>query len=191
MLEISNIDYGPLSGLIGSWYGDKGVDMAPEEDGLDENLYYENITFTPVAEVENAERQTLVGLHYLQVVQRKSNHKVFHHETGYWLWDKATDTVMQSLVIPRAVGLLACGTYSQTDDGATILDVATDLNALQPNIMQSSFMLKNAKTTAFSHRIRIKASHMRYTETTRVDIYGEQFEHTDENSLLLKPANSA
>lgn len=26
------VNYGPLTGLIGSWQGDKGIDLAPEPD---------------------------------------------------------------------------------------------------------------------------------------------------------------
>ena len=40
------VDYGPLSKLIGVWKGDKGMDIAPEPDGTEENPYYETITFT-------------------------------------------------------------------------------------------------------------------------------------------------
>ena len=60
----SNV-FGPLTNLIGTWQGNKGVDMAPEKDGLDENGYYETIEFVPVDdEIENAEEQELVAVHH-------------------------------------------------------------------------------------------------------------------------------
>jgi len=30
-----DIDYGPLAGLIGTWTGSKGLDIAPEPDGTE------------------------------------------------------------------------------------------------------------------------------------------------------------
>ena len=71
---MSNFDYGPLAKLIGTWKGDKGLDIAPEPDGSDENNpYYETITFEAVGDIDNAETQNLTILHYTQVVQRKEN----------------------------------------------------------------------------------------------------------------------
>jgi hypothetical protein len=41
--ESGEIDYGPLTGLIGSWKGDEGMDVAPEPDGKEESPYYETL----------------------------------------------------------------------------------------------------------------------------------------------------
>jgi hypothetical protein len=38
---IEGINYGPLTALVGTWEGDKGVDRAPEPDG-DEMRYSES-----------------------------------------------------------------------------------------------------------------------------------------------------
>ena len=37
------IDYGPLAGLIGSWRGEKGMDVSPEPDGEERSPFYETI----------------------------------------------------------------------------------------------------------------------------------------------------
>ena len=42
---IDGIDYGPLAALVGTWKGDKGVDVAPEPDGDERNPFYETIVF--------------------------------------------------------------------------------------------------------------------------------------------------
>ena len=97
------IDYGPLRGLIGAWAGDKGLDVAPEPDGTEESPYFETLVFEGIGEVTNAESQTLAALRYHQEVRRKSNGEVFHDQVGYWMWDARERTVMQSIVIPRAV----------------------------------------------------------------------------------------
>ena len=65
------INYGPLTGLIGTWQGDKGLDVAPEPDGTEENPYYETITYQGIGDVCNAEEQRLVVIHYRQIVRRK------------------------------------------------------------------------------------------------------------------------
>ena len=44
------VDYGPLAGLIGTWKGDKGLDVSPEPDGKEENPFYETIVFEPTKE---------------------------------------------------------------------------------------------------------------------------------------------
>lgn len=49
-----DIDYGPLAGLIGTWTGSRGLDVAPEPDGIQINPYYESATFDPAGEADNA-----------------------------------------------------------------------------------------------------------------------------------------
>ena len=67
------VDYGPLTGLIGTWKGDKGMDISPEPGGTEENPYFETIAFEAAGDVKNAEEQTLAIVRYHQVVTRKSN----------------------------------------------------------------------------------------------------------------------
>lgn len=186
MNDSNDIDYGPLKELIGTWQGDKGIDIAPEPDGTENNPYYESITFTAVGDVTNAESQVLAALHYRQTVQRKSNDEVFHDETGYWMWDAEAGIIMHSLTIPRAVSVLAGGTHSGKveDDGSIVLQVSAALNDKDWQIIQSPFMQVTARTTEFRHRITLKNATLSYSETTIVEIYGKLFEHTDENELV-------
>ena len=184
-MEAAEIDYGPLNALIGKWEGDKGIDIAPEPDGEENNPYYETIIFTPVADVTNAESQVLVALHYRQIVRRKSNDKIFHDETGYWMWDAAEATVMHSLTIPRGVCLLAGGQYSPVDNESSeiSLQVSAGVDDEKWGIVQSPFMTKNAETTRYSQSISVKNDTLNYSQTMIVDIYGKVFEHTDKNEL--------
>ena len=181
-----DIDFGPLKELIGVWKGGEGTDVAPEPDGSETNPYFETITFSAVEdEVDNAESQNLVAVHYHQIVSRKSNGVVFHDETGYWMWEAATKTVMHSLVIPRAVGVLAGGAYNgETDDeNRVVLEVAAKLGDPDWGIVQSPFMRDNARTTEFRHHVVVGNGRLSYAETTIVEIYGKTFEHTDQNEL--------
>ena len=185
MSDITEVNYGPLTELIGVWNGDKGMDIAPEPDGTEENPYYETITYTASGNVTNAGSQILSIVHYRQIVTRRSNDEVFHDETGYWLWDPKERVIMHSLVIPRAVCLLAGAYYEEARDanGSLIIEVVAGIENKDWGIVQSPFMQKNARTTDFHQKIIVGNGKMSYTETTMLDIYGRVFEHTDQNEL--------
>lgn len=184
--DIADVDFGPLAGLVGVWKGDKGIDIAPEPDGAETSPYYETITFTAGGDVDNAESQNLVFVHYRQIVQRKSNDEIFHDETGYWIWDARNQLVMHSLTIPRGVSIIAGGNHSGTTnaDGSIIFDVMAAEEDPDWQILQSPFMRDNARTTKFHHVINVNADGLSYFETTTVNIYGKIFEHTDQNILI-------
>ncbi len=188
MTDTTDIDYGPLKELIGVWKGDKGLDVAPEPDGAENNPFYETITYTAIGDVTNAGTQVLSVVHYRQIVQRKSNNEVFHDETGYWMWDPKTETVMQSLVIPRAVCVLAGGKYTGIKNTAdsVIVEVTANIDDKDWKIIQSPFMQENARTTEFRHEITVGKGQLSYSETTLIEIYGKVFEHTDNNELILQ-----
>lgn len=180
---IDGIDYGPLAALIGTWEGEKGVDIAPEPDGEERNLYYEKILYEAIGDVTNAESQVLAVLRYHQVVRRKSNSKVFHNETGYWSYDASSGVIMHSLTIPRGVALLAGGGAETASDGSIEIKVAASVDSDEWGIVQSPFMQQNARTTAFNHRVTVNGDEMSYDETTVLEIYGKTFDHTDRNRL--------
>lgn len=179
---IGGLDYGPLAGLIGSWRGDRGVDVAPEPDGPEESPYYETLEFVPCGDAENAASQVLAVVRYQQIVSRKSNDEVFHDQAGYWMWDRSTGLVMQSLTIPRAVCVLAGGTVVERD-GWTTLSVQAALDDPDWGVIQSPFMRENARTVRFGHELTFSGDRLSYSETTVLDIYGRRFDHTDHNEL--------
>ena len=183
-----NINYGPLTELIGVWKGNKGLDIAPEPDGAEQTPYHETITFSPIGNVNNAESQLLAVLHYRQIVQRLSNDEIFHDETGYWMWDAKAGIIMHSLTIPRAVAVLAGGGHEgkAQNDGRWLLEVSAACDDENWQIVQSPFMRDQAKTTAFRQRILVGGGKLSYEETTMLEIYGRVFEHTDCNELLLQ-----
>jgi hypothetical protein len=176
---IDGISYGPLAALAGVWKGDKGMDVSPEPDGQEESPYFETITFEAIGDVNNAERQTLAALRYHQVVSRKRDEKVFHNESGYWMWDAEQGLVMQALTIPRGVCLIAGGQADQSK-----LEVGAAIDDPDWGIVQPPFMRDNAKTLEFSHRISVTGDTLVYDQTTVLEIYGKRFDHTDENTLV-------
>ena len=177
------VDYGPLKGLIGTFKGDKGLDIAPDPDGKEENEFYETMVFSEAGSATNAEEQELAVLHYHQIVYRKSDDAVIHNQTGYWMWDKQNNEVIQSIAIPRAVCLLAAGDAVVESDGTITINVKTKDNSDSWGIIQSPFMHKKAKTTSFKQTMTVKGNEIHYHETTMVDIYGNSFEHTDTNTI--------
>ncbi len=182
------IDYGPLSGLIGVWKGDKGLDVAPTTEGESKIPYHETINFSAIGTVTNAGKQTLSVLHYRQIVQRKEDNEIFHDETGYWMWDPDTKFVMHSLQIPRGVCVLAGGHYSGENDTKeqVVIDVSATIEGPDWKIIQAPFMMDNARTTEFRQVLKIGAGELYFSETTMLEIYGKTFTHTDENTLILE-----
>ena len=180
-----DVEYGPLAGLIGTWEGDKGMDVSPEPEGDERSAYYETIVFEACGTVDNHEEdQVLAFLRYNQAVYRKTNNKMFHNESGYYTWDVATGVVVQSFVIPRSVGVIAGGTAEFSDDpGRVRITVAASLDDDDYGIIQAPFMRDNASTQSFSHTLELDGDQLTYTETTVVDIYGRVFDHTDTNTL--------
>ena len=186
MTSIDGVNYGPLAALIGVWKGDKGIDRAPEPNSEERNPYYETITFEAAGDVENAEEQVLAVVRYHQVVSRKSNDEVFHDQVGYWLWDSADDTIVETFTIPRAVAVVAGGKLGQPEslEQELVFEVAAKTGSLEFGIVQAPFMFNKAKTTAFSHTLTVKGDQMRYSETTVLDIYEKKsYDHTDVNTL--------
>ncbi|MCB1160966.1 MAG: FABP family protein [Leptospiraceae bacterium] len=182
-MAVENVtDFGPLKELLGTWKGDKGLDIAPEPEGTEESPYFETITFEEVGEIKNAETQELVAIRYLQVVRRKLNGEVFHDETGYWIWDKKDNTIMLTFSIPRAVNVLATGSFTKTEK-EIIIKVEAIKEKQDFSILQSPFMLQNAKTNSFTREFRISTDTLSYFQNVHLDIYGKTFEHTDKNEL--------
>ena len=182
MADPRDVDYGPLATLIGTWRGDRGMDVAPDSAGAVKNPYFETLVFDPIGKVTNASDQVLVGVRYHQCVSLQSTGHPFHDQVGYWLWDASTATIVQSLLIPRAVGLLAAGRWSARP-GPVVLEVASAADDAGWGIVQSPFMRDNARTVGFRHRIAVDGATLTYEQTTIVEIYGKRCEHTDTNVL--------
>ncbi|MFC1748852.1 heme-binding beta-barrel domain-containing protein [Pseudomonadota bacterium] len=180
---VDGVDYGPLAALIGSWEGNKGLDVAPEPDGKDETPYSESILYEAIGDVTNAGEQTLAVLRYHQIVRLKSSGEVFHNETGYWSWDSKSGVLMHSLTIPRGVALLAGGDGKVASDGSVDINVEAAIDSNEWGIVQSPFMQEKARTVGFKQHVAVNGSNMEYSETTLLEIYGKSFEHTDGNVL--------
>lgn len=175
--EINGLDFGPIAGLVGTWEGDKGVDVAPGKTVPQVAPYFETITIDVVGDVTNAGAQKLAVLSYHQEVFRKSDGKKFHDQIGYWIYDAQTKEVHHTISIPRAVTVMASGKADK--NGSITVSTSTEIG-------QSQFMIDNAKTTKFEMTITVEAKSLSYSMTTHLDIYGKNFPHTDVNVLTRK-----
>ncbi len=174
--------FGVLANLVGVWEGDKGLDVSPEKTGEEKSPYFETLTIEPVGDATNAGEQTLMVLTYKQVVSRISDGKVFHHQIGYWYWDKSNNDILYSLTIPRAVSVLARG---KTAAKGNRLEFAVHASAQDKNygIVESAFMTAKAATREFDMDLAVEGDTMQYTMKTKLHIYGRDFMHTDINTL--------
>ena len=174
---------GPLALLIGKWEGESGADVAPDPDGIEENAYSETLEFKLVGDVSNAEEQDLGILQYEQIVTRKRDKKLIHHQLGYWTWDAESQTICNGFTIPRRVSVLAGGSVEYLNDKMMIF-VEAENGSNTWGISEAAFMREKANTKSFSMTLDVEGDQLHYQQTTVVDIYGSQnFEHTDENTL--------
>ena len=182
MQDENVIDYGPLTGLIGTWTGNKGKDLAPEPDGTEHNEFYETIVFTPADDLANAEEENLSAVHYVQKVRRITNDKVLHQETGYWMWEQGTDNVIHSLTIPRGICVLAGGKVIE-ESKQTLFNVEAEVGNEQWPIIQSTFLQQKAKVKSYTQKVTLSGDTLHYTQNMMLDIYGRSFDHTDTSTL--------
>ncbi len=98
---MSEVDFGPLAALVGTWTGDNGTDVAPEPDGEETTPYFETITIEEVGDVTNAEKQTLAVLSYHQVVSRKSATMATTTPTHCRLLSRSFRTMMANTTVIR------------------------------------------------------------------------------------------
>ncbi|MDX8387406.1 MAG: heme-binding beta-barrel domain-containing protein [Ghiorsea sp.] len=183
---MSEVNYGPLAALIGTWTGDKGTDIAPEPNASENTPYFETITFEAIGDVTNAGKQTLAVLLCTQIVKRQENGDTFHHQVGYWSWDASNGAITHSFTIPRGVSIVACGKVlddDESDPNKPEIEVLAEEDGFYGGIVQSPFMKNNARTTAFEQKLTLDGGTLHYTQTMMLDIYQKTFEHTDTNTL--------
>ncbi len=145
---------GPLVLLLGKWRGGSGVDIAPEPGGVEENAFYETLEFKLVGDVSNAEEQDLGIVQYEQVVRRKRDDKLIHHQLGYWTWDAESQTICNGFTIPRRVSVLAGGSVEYIDSKMMIF-VEAENGSDTWGITEAAFMKEKATTKTFSQTLEV------------------------------------
>lgn len=179
--------WGPLSGLIGDWEGEGGLDRSysHEKQSVIDTPYLEKVTMKPFGPVQNG-RQTLYGLDYKTAMWRGSEENPFHTEVGYWLWDAATGEVLRGFVVPRGITVLAGGT---AEADATSFTLTAELGHPQYAISENRYLTDNASSTSYEVTVTVNDDgSWSYDETTMLAMkeFDEPLAHTDRATLHKK-----
>ena len=174
---------GPLRRLAGIWEGAKGMDVNPGPDGTRRQAFIERIELQPIDPQTNGP-QLFYGLHYTTRVVKPDEPETYHHQVGYWLWEPATGTVIQSLAIPRAQVALAVG-HATAD--ATRFELTATRGATTYGICSTPFLEHAFRTDSVSDHGDAEPGWdlARTEEDTVLVVRGraEPFHHTDGNTL--------
>ena len=173
---------GPLRALAGVWQGTSGLDVKPKAEGPRKQAFVERIELQPIDPQTNGP-QLLYGLRYHTHVTKPDQVKTYHDQVGYWLWEPATNTVIQSLAIPR--GQIAMAVGHATAD-ATSFELVSTRNTTTYGICSSPFLEEAFRTDSYRIKVTINPDGTWTYETdTVLMIQGqtEPFHHTDRNTL--------
>lgn len=173
---------GPLRRMAGIWEGAKGGDVNPGPDGARHQAYIERIELQPIDPQTNGP-QLLYGLHYVIRATKPNEPETYHHQTGYWLWEPATGTMVQTLAIPRAQVAMAVGRASAD---ATSFELTATRGATTNGICSSPFLEYGFRTDSYRITVTLNPdATWSYEEDTVLSIRGqtEPFHHIDSNTL--------
>lgn len=177
---LSNL--GPLTPMAGIWEGSSGTDVHPVAEGTETDTYVEHYELQPIDPQTNGP-QYFYGLRYHVHITKPGEVETFHDQVGYWLWEPATETVVQTLAIPRAQVALASG-HAAAD--ATSFELRAELGSPTWGISSNPFLDRAFRTVEFRIRVDIGADGTwSYDEDTVLEVLGrdEPFHHTDHHTL--------
>ena len=173
---------GPLTRMVGVWRGTQGMDRKPKAGGPKEQAYVGRIELQPIDPQTNGP-QLFYGLRYHTHITKPGQVKTYHDQVGYWLWEPATGTVIQTLTIPRGQTAMAGGTAAANADE---FEVVATLGSATYGICSNPFLDHAFKTTEFRIKVGFNPDgSWWYDETTTMQIEGQAapFQHTDHNVL--------
>ena len=173
---------GPLTRLAGRWRAKKGVDLAPKPDGPERRVFIETIDLQPIDPQANGP-QLLYGLRYHVHITTADEDITFHDQVGYWLWEPATGTVMQTLAIPRGQIAIAAG---QATAEADEFVVKARRGETEYGICSTAFLETAFRTDSYTITVTFHADgSWSYVTHTKLMIEGRDapFVHQDRNTL--------
>lgn len=173
---------GPLRALAGIWEGSKSMDSAPKAAGPDDNVYVERISLQPIDPQTNGP-QLFYGLRYHIHITKPGQVETFHDQVGYWLWEAATDTVIQTLAIPRGQSALAMG---KTSADAPSFSVEAVRGSTVNGICSNPFLEEAFRTDRYVLTVTVYDDDTwGYVQETDLVMPGKSqaFPHTDHNRL--------
>jgi hypothetical protein len=179
-LDVNTLrNLGPLAPLAGAWEG-TGEDRHPVAAGTKTEAYRERIVFEVIDPQTNGP-QLLYGLRY-HVHINNDELLTFHDQVGYWLWEPATGTILQTVAIPRGQVAMAQGT---AEHDARTFRVTATLGSPTAGIISGRFLDENFRTLEYTITITMNADSFTYEQDTVLLVAGrpDPFHHTDRNTL--------
>jgi len=173
---------GPLRRLAGTWTGTRGADSHPFAEGTEEDPYVEHYELTPIDAQTNGP-QLFYGLHYHTHITKPGEVEAFHDQTGYWLWEPATGSIVFTLAIPRGQVAMAGGTAAAD---ATTFEVAARCGDPHFGIITNPFLDYAFHTVSFAMTVTVASDEeWSYHQDTILEVRGVEgaFHHTDRNTL--------
>lgn len=186
--EPANVDadtlrnLGPLRAMAGIWQGVRGLDVKPKAEGPKKQAFVERFELQPIDPQTNGP-QLFYGLRYHTHITKPEQSKTYHDQVGYWLWEPATGTVIQTLAIPRGQIAMAVG-HAAAD--ATQFELVAQRESTTYGICSNPFLEHAFKTVEYRIRVTLHPDGTwSYDEDTVMVIRGqtEPFHHTDRNTL--------
>jgi hypothetical protein len=177
-------DWAPLRVLAGKWEGETGLDTSYSHarGELVPTPYRERATLTPFGPVRNGGQQ-LFGLDYRAAMWRGDETIALHAVVGYWMWDVATGEVLQAIVVPQGVTILAGGLVAAD---AVEFSLAAGLGANEYTIGESPYLAKRASSSSYCATITSNSDDTwSYSQVTSLKLseLSEPFGHADRNTL--------
>jgi hypothetical protein len=172
---------GPLAPLAGIWEGTKGLDINPGP-GPKRQVFIEHMEMQPIDPQTNGP-QLLYGLHYVTRIVKPDAPETYHHQTGYWLWDAANETVFQTLAIPRVQVALASG---HVTNDAKQFELGAKRGSTEAGIASGPFLEYAFRTDSYRITVTVHDDgRWSYDEETVLVIRGRArpFLHKDSNTL--------
>ncbi len=177
---------GPLTGMAGTWEGNRSLDTNPKAEGPERQVFVEHIELQPIDPQTNGP-QLFYGLRYHTHIVKPGEVETYHDQVGYWLWEPATETVIHTLTIPRGQVALAMGKAAKD---AKAFELVAARGATTNGICSQPFLEYAFKTLEFRIKVTIYPDGTwGYEEDTTLEVRGqaEPFHHTD-RSIMTKIA---
>lgn len=174
---------GPLAPMAGVWRGAKGLDINPKPAGPERQPYIERIELQPIDAQTNGP-QLFYGLRYHTYIVKPDAVETLHDQVGYWLWEPATGTLIQTLSIPRGQTAMAVG---HADADAKSFRLEAVRGSTVNGISSNPFLEYAFRTERYAITVTIHADGTwSYEQETVLIIPGqlEPFAHTDRNTLV-------
>lgn len=173
---------GPLKPLAGVWEGMRGLDVHPETEGAVKQAYRERYELQPIDPQTNGP-QLFYGLRYHVFITKPAQSGTFHDQVGYWLWEPATGTIIQTLAIPRGQVAMALGTAARD---ATRFELRCEFGSPHNGTLANPFLDYAFRTIEFRVSVAVNDDgSWSYEQDTvlKVARSDELFHHTDRNTL--------